>query len=49
MNDFPRAHYRANHHHSITSVARASSYSAEGAVSFVSNCECMSTEARDNG
>ena len=48
MNDFPRAHYRANHHHSITSAARASSYSAEGAASFV-NCEYMRTGARDNG
>jgi hypothetical protein len=47
MNDFPRAHYRANHHHSIASAARASSYSAEGAASFV--CEYMRTEARHNG
>jgi hypothetical protein len=49
MNDFPRAHYRANHHHSVTSAVCASSYSAEGAANSFSDCERMRTEARDNG
>jgi hypothetical protein len=48
MNDFPRAYHRANRHHSITSVARAT-YSAEGVVSFFSDCEGMRTEAHYNG